>query len=152
MSLYVNGKEEVAFERVSEAKILADLRAAARSLGEPLAVGRYRKHAPGRGWVADFTAASRFGSWAAACRAAGVRANPARGRKQTSRFGADECLRALGSCAQELGRTPTHLAYDAWVARHPSHPKAATIRYHFGRWNAALAAAGLTPNRNWSRR
>ncbi len=67
MSQYVTGNRNVAFERVSEAKILSDLREAARSLGEPLGVWRYRKHAPKRGWVSDFTAANRFGSWAAAC-------------------------------------------------------------------------------------
>ncbi len=30
---------------------------------------------------------------------------------------------------------------------HPEHPKAETIRYHFGGWNAALTAAGLALNK-----
>jgi len=51
MSHYVDRKRKVAFERVSEAKILSDLRPAAERLGEPLAINRYRKEAPRRGWV-----------------------------------------------------------------------------------------------------
>ena len=132
MSQYVSGKRKVAYELVSEAKILSDLRAAAKSLGEPLVIPRYRKEAPKRGWVSDFTAAKRFGSWAAACRAAGVRANPALGRRRTSRFGKHECVLALRSCSEELGRSPTLESYASWSAKHPEQPKAETIRYHLG--------------------
>lgn len=147
MSQYVSGKRAVAYELVSSAKIILDLRAAAEILGEPLIIPRYREQAPKRGWVSDFTAANRFGSWAEACRVAGVRSNPAMGRRENSRFGPRECLRALRSCAEELGRSPTLARYESWSARRPEHPKAATIRYHLGGWNAALRAAGLTLNR-----
>ena len=147
MSQYVTGNRKVAFERVSEAKILSDLREAARSLGEPLGVRRYRKHAPKRGWVSDFTAANRFGSWAAACHAAGVGSNPRLERSGSSRFGQADCVRALKRCSQELGTSPTYVSYAEWAREHPEHPKAETMRYHFGGWNAALTAAGLALNK-----
>ena len=110
-------------------------------------VWRYRKHAPKRGWVSHFTAANRFGSWAAACHAAGVRSNPRLGRSGSSRFGQADCVRALERCSQELGTSPTYVGYAAWARKHPEHPKAETIRYHFGGWNAALRAAGLALNK-----
>ncbi|MEJ7790247.1 MAG: hypothetical protein WKF29_10230 [Thermoleophilaceae bacterium] len=90
MSHYVDRKRKVAFEQVSEAKILSDLRPAAERLGEPLAINRYRKEAPRRGWV-HYTAANRFGLWAEACQPAGVRSYL--GRMGTSLFGERECCR-----------------------------------------------------------
>ena len=146
MSQYVNGKRAVAFERVSEAKVLSDLREAAERLGEPFSIQRYRKQAPSRGWVADFTAANRFGSWAAACRAAGIKSNP-RPRARSSRFDERDCVCALRACAEELGRSPTLVGYASWAAGHPDRPKAPTIRYQLGGWNAALRAAGLALNK-----
>ena len=127
MSHYVDRKRKVAFERVSEAKILSDLRPAAERLGEPLAINRYRKEAPRRGWV-YYTAANRFGSWAEACQAAGVRSYPPRGRMRTSLFGERECLQALKSCSEELGRSPKLTEYVSRSAEHPEQPKAETIR------------------------
>lgn len=147
MSQYVKGKRTVAWERVSEAKILSDLRVAAEELGEPLSIKGYRKEAPKRRWVSDFTVAHRFGSWAGACQVAGVRSNPASGRRASSRFGERECLRALKRCSEELGASPTLVGYVSWSAEHPEEPKAATIRYHLGGWNAALRAAGLALNK-----
>lgn len=146
MSQYVTGKREVHFERVPRSKVLSDLRDAAQILGEPLLVHRYRAEAPKRGWVADFTAAKRYGSWAAACQAAGVRCNRRLGR-YSSRFGQRDCARALKACAKELGASPTFAGYSDWARDRPGHPKGETVRYHFASWNAALTASGLALNK-----
>ena len=147
MSQYVKGKRTVAWKLVSDAKILSDLRAAAEELGEPLSIKRYRRQAPERGWVSDFTVAHRFGSWAEACEVLGIRSNQASAHRTGSRFGERECLRALRRCAKELGGSPTLVGYVSWSAEHPYEPKAATIRYHLGGWNAALRAEGLALNK-----
>ena len=64
------------------------------------------------------------------------------------RYTDDEILTELRASAVRLGRSPTmrEFAADAGAAVHPQ-----TVIEHFGTWNAAKRAAGLTPRRFISR-
>jgi Homing endonuclease associated repeat len=64
------------------------------------------------------------------------------------RYTDDEILAELRGSARRLGRSPTmrEFAADSEAAVHPQ-----TVIEHFGTWNAAKRAAGLTPRRFISR-
>lgn len=64
------------------------------------------------------------------------------------RYTDDEILAELRASAERLGRSPTmrEFAADPEAAVHPQ-----TVIEHFGTWNAAKRAAGLTPRRFISR-
>jgi hypothetical protein len=54
----------------------------------------------------------------------------------------DEMTGALQAWTRKHGQPPTS---TQWARAAPEHPSADTIRAHFGPWNQALEAAGLTP-------
>ena len=64
------------------------------------------------------------------------------------RYTDEEILAQLRACAERLGRSPTmrDFAGDDQTTVHPQ-----TVIEHFGTWNAAKRAAGLTPRRFISR-
>ncbi len=64
------------------------------------------------------------------------------------RYTDDEILAELRASAERLGRSPTmrEFAADPGASVHPQ-----TVIEHFGTWNAAKRAAGLTPRRFISR-
>jgi hypothetical protein len=64
------------------------------------------------------------------------------------RYTDEQLLAELRASATRLGRSPTmrEFAADADAAVHPQ-----TVIEHFGTWNAAKRAAGLTPRRFWQR-
>jgi hypothetical protein len=64
------------------------------------------------------------------------------------RYTDEQLLEELRACADRLGRSPTmrEFAADPDAAVHPQ-----TVIEHFGTWNAAKRAAGLTPRRFWQR-
>jgi hypothetical protein len=64
------------------------------------------------------------------------------------RYTDEQLLEELRASAARLGRSPTmrEFAADPEAAVHPQ-----TVIEHFGTWNAAKRAAGLTPRRFWQR-
>lgn len=132
-------------------KIIAALREAAKTCGEPLTIACYRKAAgptrneageivnPGPGWPADLTITRAFGSWQAACEAAGVKYNPPKG-PQKGATTADECIIAVRLCASEIGKVPSYAAYSKW-ARENRQPSGPTVRVKVGPWRQALKEA-----------
>ena len=64
------------------------------------------------------------------------------------RYSDEHILEELRACAHRLGRSPTmrEFAADKDAGMHPQ-----TVIEHFGTWNAAKRAAGLTPRRFISR-
>jgi hypothetical protein len=64
------------------------------------------------------------------------------------RYSDEQLLEELRASAARLGRSPTmrEFAADPEAAVHPQ-----TVIEHFGTWNAAKRAAGLTPRRFWQR-
>lgn len=64
---------------------------------------------------------------------------------ENQRIPTGELLASIHELAEELGRTPTAREYRE-RARYSLHP----IKRRFGRWNAALEAADLTPNNEYA--
>jgi hypothetical protein len=82
------------------------------------------------------TYANWFGSWSAALVEAGFELKPPH-----RRYGREELLDILRALAEELGHAPTMV--ELW--QRDDLPRPSTYKVRFGRWNAALREAGLTP-------
>lgn len=120
--------------------LLNALREAADICGEPLTIPAYRQFAPKKKWPADLTVKRAFGSWADACKAAGVKANPAEGPRKNAYTEAD-CLNSLRICAAEHdGRIPSYGEYTKWAREH-KQPSGPTVRVKVGPWREALRKA-----------
>jgi hypothetical protein len=116
----------------SDTQLLDALRAAAAELGEPLTNGGYdtwqRHHDEA---ASPALLIRRFGSWRAACEAAGLRANSTR---STSRKWSDEDV--VGIVAAYLaseGATGSFADYTVWARTQDGVPSGATLRQR-GAW------------------
>lgn len=114
---------------------------AVRTVGdeEPLTIPSYRMMAPTYGFPADLTVIRAFGTWEAACNAAGVRANPSEGPRRGA-ITAETCIEALRLCAGDLDRIPSYELYCQW-ARKYRMPSGPTVRVKIGPWREALLQA-----------
>lgn len=115
----------------SDERILAGLREAAAEAGEPLAVTGYD------GWRRDREAPSstlvirRFGSWTAACAAAGVSSNKTR---STSRKWSDaDVLAAVAAYLASEGSTGSYAGYVEWARVTDGAPSGPLLRQR-GAW------------------
>lgn len=79
----------------------------------------------------------RFGSWRAACQAAGVRANTTR---STSRRWSDDDLVAAVAAYLREGDGDSYAGYTAWAATQEDAPSGATLRQR-GAWSDFKARA-----------
>lgn len=119
--------------RYSDAELRTHLRELADDLGQPPTTGEMNT-------VDGPTALTyqyRFGSWTAALEAVGLEP-PTTGSTAISD---DELVAELQALADDLGSTPTRQAMLDRGAYAPT-----TYARRFGSWNAAVRAAGLTPN------
>ena len=80
----------------------------------------------------------RFGSWERALKRAGLKANA---RRQGRYWTDAEIKQALRAWARRHGRAPK--ARD-WTRAQQSHPCARSVAHHYGSFQAAVSAAGLT--------
>lgn len=87
------------------------------------------------------TYTKRFGSW----RSTLVQAGLLRPGEWRTRYTPDQLLAMLRDKAAELGRAPLCREMD----RDRTRPPSSTFSRHFGTWNKALRAAGLTPHKEW---
>ena len=112
---------------------------------------------PGR-WPSAWQVVNAFGSWQAACDAAGLSQRPARSEKQ--RWSREQIVEALQAWAvAHDGYAPRTRDWHQSPPSHPDRtractrwPSETTIRRHFGTWHAACTAAGVQPQpRPWPR-
>ena len=126
--------------RYSDSTIMENLRTAAEECGQPLTISAYNKFADGKGYPTNLTIMNRFGSWHAACEAAGVKANQQRPRRRV--FDAEDCIAAIRQCTEENdGVVPSYMRYVDWAKGNSQAPSAPTIRNRLGSWKEALEAA-----------
>lgn len=126
----------------SDQRLLADLRAAAAELGEPLTATAYDAWQRARDAASPALLVRRFGSWNEACGKAGVATNTTR---STSRRWSDEDV--VGFVAAYLrspGSTGSFAGYSQWARGEAGAPSGATLRQRFPSWNEVKerAAAG----------
>lgn len=132
----------------SDDSLAAGLRAAAAEVGEPLAVGAYDTWRAARPVASSTLVIRRFGSWNAACAAAGVATNKT--RSTSRRWNHDDVLAVVGRYlaeAREAGESGSYAGYVTWARQQAgSVPSGPTLRQR-GAWaelkSAALAAHPL---------
>lgn len=110
----------------SDARLAADLAAAADELGQPLTASAYDA------WQRSHDAASpallirRFGSWNEACARAGVATNKT--RSTTRRWSDDDAVAIVASYLTAPGSTGTFADYSEWARQQDGAPSGATLR------------------------
>lgn len=124
--------------------LIDEIRVAAGELGEPLGARRFDRWS---GYGRSQLMMLRFGSWAEACRRAGVRCGTVAdtavaaglGRR---RFSGEDCLSAMREAARRSGSARlTYAGYEAYASK--GAPSGTTVRKRFGSWSAACREAGL---------
>lgn len=131
----------MAHQRYSDDALLDALRLAASIVGEPLSTSAYEsvKHEqPLPTWL---TVVHRFGTWNAACAAAGLKINSQhKGRQPTwdRSTTADAVGRFLAEPEEDR---ESYAAYSAWAKQRSDAPSGPTVKNVFGTWNAAKVAS-----------
>jgi hypothetical protein len=126
--------------RFADEDILEAIRAAALVHGDPLSHNRYDHYAAEHGTPTSCRITQRYGSWSAACAAAGVEAFTPR-RVYTRRWTPGQMVDAVVAYLASSGSTGTFAGYDAWSRSRPDLPSSGTVRNQFGSWTAVKAAA-----------
>lgn len=122
----------------TDGQLLEGLRAAAADAGEPLTNSAYDAWQRAHGDAASPTLViRRFGSWRAACEAAGVRANTT--RSTSRRWTDDDLVAAVAAYLQEAGGG-SYAGYTAWAATQENAPSGPTLRQR-GAWSDFKARA-----------
>lgn len=122
----------------SDRHLLDGLREAASVVGEPLTNTAYDAWQRTRENAASpALLIRRFGSWRAACEAAGVRANTTR---STARRWSDDDLVAAVAAYLRDDRGSSYAGYSAWAATRGDVPSGATLRQR-GAWSEFKARA-----------
>lgn len=124
--------EEVRGQAFSDVQLLDGLRSAAAELGVPLTNGDYDTWQRGRETAASpALLIRRFGSWRAACAAAGLSANAT--RSTTRRWSHDDLVAAVAAYLEVEGASGSFAGYSAWARMQEDAPSGATLRQR-GRW------------------
>ncbi|TCJ22188.1 homing endonuclease associated repeat-containing protein [Nocardioides jejuensis] len=121
----------------SDETITAGLRAAAADLGEPLAVGAYDAWRTSREAASSTLVIRRFGSWIAACTAAGVATNKT--RSTSRRWSDDDVLAIVARYLAEDPGSGSYAGYVAWARAQESVPSGPTLRQREPKWNELKA-------------
>ena len=116
-------------------EMIRALNAARRELSDRFARPSYQALARSRGWPSAHAISRHFGSWAAACEAAGVR------RAGWADVEDGELLDLLREDTRRRGRAPRS---SEWAHRAQGRPSSSVIVRRFGSWAAGLSAAGLS--------
>ena len=84
----------------------------------------------------------RYGSWNAACRAAGLPVTEtATPRGRASRWDDEACLGWVRAFRASDAPGRSYAAFEAWLQTQPGSPSAQTVRNRLGAWSAALTRA-----------
>lgn len=137
-------REKHAKPQWSDEDILDCLRqAAALHPGKPLTGHRYGKVKKVVGGPTQVRILQRFGTWLAACEAAGVRGGTAPRRRYERAWTESELLDWVAGYLAEPGMPGTYAGYDAWARRTAGAPSAQTVRNRLGGWAAVKRAAAV---------
>lgn len=125
---------------VPDEDVLAGLRQAAVELGDPLVADRYDTYAPSRGLLGSVRIIQRWGTWNAACVAAGLRINAGRAVYRR-RWTEAEMLEHVANYLQTEDCRGSYAGYDDYARRVPEAPSSQTVRNAFGNWSNMKSAA-----------
>jgi Homing endonuclease associated repeat len=133
-------RERAKEDEYADADIIAVLAAVAAAHGNPLAADTYEVIWRDYSGPSSVRIVQRFGSWNAACRAAGLRTNPGR-PAYTRQWSEVQLLSAVADYLESPGSRGTYAGYDAWARLGVSRPSAQTVRNQVGNWATAKKAA-----------
>lgn len=122
--------------------VRALLRAAGMA-GTPLTVAGYDRVARDLSGPSSARIVQRFGSWNAACSAAGLPTNPGRGAPGR-RWPREVVVSAVADYLATDGARGSYADYGRW-AQETGGPSPQTVRNILGGWTAAKAAAQPSP-------
>ena len=121
----------------SDAYLLSALADAAAEIGATPSVKWWNSHRdPERPSVTLY--GNRFGSWAAACLAAGLAPNASPRKSYTRAWSEADLLGWVQRYTDELGELPGYVGYTQWAARTEGAPSGARIRQMLGSWITVL--------------
>lgn len=127
-------------QKYSDDQMLRALRDAAAIAGEPMSTGAYESVQREQDLPMWLTIVHRFGTWNAACTAAGLAVN-ANHTGRVATWDAASVAAAVGRfLADPEAGGASFAAYTAWAKLHDDAPSGQTVRNTFGTWNAAKAA------------
>jgi len=95
-------------------------------LGEPLTAGAYDAWQRQRGAASPALLIRRFGSWRAACSAAGLQANTT--RSTTRRWSDEDVVAIVAAYLRSEGASGTFAGYSEWAKEQDDAPSGATLR------------------------
>lgn len=121
--------------RYTKEKVERILRGVAKLKGEPLSQVAYhqavtehnRQAADVDKWPTRPTIVRLYGSFAAACKAAGIETNEARGPRIDS-FTVEDGYVAIRQCLADLGHIPRYQDYQKWASSKKNRPSGSTVR------------------------
>ena len=120
----------------SDRDIILALTSVAARLGRTPSAKEYAALARDLQYPSLATVLNRMGGWSSALVATGLVASPATAApRRARRWTEDACWEALRRAAQELGESPSVLAYERLAAGREDLPSSATIRNRLGRWS-----------------
>lgn len=129
----------MANERYTDREIARALRTAVRISGEPLSVGRYDKIRATFEGPSAIRLIQRFGSWSAACEAAGVKSGVAK-RNYAKKWERTEIVGLVQAYLAEL-RKVSFADFSSWLKQIEGAPSPATCRNVGNSWSALLESA-----------
>lgn len=127
--------------RYTDADILGTLRDAADIQGDPLTGNAYDEYVAVFGGPSRARIMQRYGTWKAACSAAGLSISDYVGNTHR-RWSRAQLIEAVIEYIHSPGARGSVDDYDRWAAEDkPARPGSGTIRNRFGSWTAAKRAA-----------
>ncbi|WP_203337361.1 homing endonuclease associated repeat-containing protein [Nocardioides limicola] len=123
----------------SEQQLLDGLSAAAAELGEPLTSTAYDAWQRPRAAASPALLIRRFGSWNAACAAAGVATNKT--RSTTRRWSDEDLVDLVAEYLAWSEGSGSFAGYSAWAKGREGVPSGATLRQRFPKWSEIKARA-----------
>ena len=131
----------VAQQRYSDEHMLNALREVAAMAGQPMSTGAYEQIQRDRSLPTWLAIVHRFGSWNAACAAAGLAVNDQHAGRAATWDEANTAEAVATFLADPESAGQSFAAYAAWAKGRDGVPSGQTVRNVFGGWNAAKAAA-----------
>lgn len=121
---------------IDDESILAALRSAAAVAGTPLSAERYDAIWRDHGGASAARVIQRFGSWNAACAAAGLATNRGRAAYRRS-WTRESLLAAVADYLVSEGAAGSYADYARWARTTQGAPSAQTVRNYLGSWGSA---------------
>lgn len=136
--LLVQAKEH---HRIGEHVLLGSLRLAAELVDGPLTVAKYERVRRTYGLPSAVLIVKRLGTWAAACRRAGVTPGDTPRRAYVRRWTPQQMVAWVARYLAEPGCPGSFAGYEGFARTLPGAPGGQTVRDHLGSWAQAKAAA-----------